>query len=277
MDIKWNTFAKKIIIACVITALGLAAYVYWGRNLTGPGDLKELAVKTPEAPMHAITVIPESKATDAGRMPAADVCRGNREKLQGLFAYLDRQEYIASRRIAGGSIEHFRYLVTRVLAKPPHVQRETDDILQVLQNMAHFYRVLGKKDTLLLREVLRKDGDMMESAFAIIYQAMALQEKCKAEGPDFAVTLKKVYPYSVFFLNTLGGSAYLMRRESRVRMLTRYYSILVLDQANQRRLNYLGLDIRPSLDILLGDLKGSKNLSRSAEYISSLTAIRARY
>ena len=77
----------------------------------------------------------------------------------------------------------------------------------------------------------------MESSFATLYQAFALQEKCPADGPALRAPLKDVYPYAVFFLNTLGGSSYLIRRDSRVRMLTQYYSILILDQANKQRLN----------------------------------------
>ena len=160
--------------------------------------------------------------------------------------------------------------------KPPYVQRETDSLLQVFQNKAHFFRVLGKKNTLLLRDILLKEGDIMESSLAILYQAMILQEKCKAEGPVLNLPLREVYPYAVFFLNTLGGASYLMRQDSRVRMLTQYYCILILDQANQRRFNYLGLDIRSPLDILIRDLKGSANLTRKEEYIEILKNIRAK-
>ena len=59
-------------------------------------------------------------------------------------------------------------------------------------------------------------------------------------------------------------------------MLTQYYSILILDQANQRRLNKLGLDIRPPLEALIGDLKGPANLTRKEEYIETLKSIRAK-
>jgi hypothetical protein len=36
----------------------------------------------------------------------------------------------------------------------------------------------GKRDTLLLRDILRKEGAVMESSFAILYQALIPQEKC---------------------------------------------------------------------------------------------------
>ncbi|MBE0558991.1 MAG: hypothetical protein IH628_17320, partial [Proteobacteria bacterium] len=258
----------------LIVILGLAAYVYLGRDGNGPRP----GEKTAEILGPAVSVPPGEQAPDAGRTPAAaDVCKESREKLQGLFAYLDRQEYVASQQLAGGAGEHFKALLVRLLERPPFAQRETDDLVQVLQNKAHFYRVLGKKNTLLLRDIIRKEGDMMESSFAILYQAMAVQEKCTADGPALRAPLKEVYPYAVFFLNTLGGSSYLIRRDSRVRMLTQYYSILILDQANQRRLNKLGLDIRPPLEALIGDLKGTANLTRKEEYIETLKSIRARY
>jgi hypothetical protein len=62
-----------------------------------------------------------------------------------------------------------------------------------------------------------------------------------------------------------------------VRILTQYYSVLILDQANQRRLNNLGLDIRPPLEALIDDLKGTANLTRKEEYIETLKSIRKRY
>jgi hypothetical protein len=68
-----------------------------------------------------------------------------------------------------------------------------------------------------------------------------------------------------------------MRRDSRVRMLTRYYCILILDQVNRRRLNKLGLDIRLPLDVLMGDLKGAMNLAHKEEYLDTLKSIRAGY
>ena len=59
--------------------------------------------------------------------------------------------------------------------------------------------------------------------------------------------------------------------------MIQYYCILILDQANQRRLNNLGLDIRPPLDILMRDLKGAANLIKKNEHIETLKTIRAKY
>jgi hypothetical protein len=278
--LKTKTPVKKLLIIVLVIVLGLAVYAYWGRERDESGLVKETTEKkkTSEIPGSAVTIVPEVQTPDAVRTPVAvDVCRENREKLKGLFAYLDRQDYIASHQLEGGTSEHFKGLPARLLKTPPLVLRETDSLLRVIQNRAHFFRVLGKKDTLLLRDILLKEGDILEPSFAILYQAMTLQEKCKADGPVLSLPLPEVYPYAVFFLNTLGGTAYLMRRDSQVRMLTQYYCILILDQANQSRLNKLGLDIRQPLDILMRDLKGAANLTRKEEYIETLKNIRAKY
>lgn len=279
MDTRQKAPVKKILIITLIIVLGLAAYVYWSRERDEARLIKETAEKekTAVGAGPAVQVPPEVKTPAAGPAPpAADVCRESREKLQGLFAYLDRQDYVMSRQLKGGTSEHFKDLLDRLLRTPPFVLRETDSLVQVVQNRAHFFRVLGKKDTLLLRDILLKEGDILESSFAILYRAMTLQEKCKADGPALRLPLPDVYPYAVFFLNTLGGTAYLMRRDSRVRMLTQYYCILILDQANQQGLNKLGFDIRPPLDILMRDLKNAVNLTRKEEYIETLKNIRVK-
>ena len=274
------TKSKKSLIVALLMVLvlflGIAAYRHWNRGVAGSETLKEAGENTPAASGQAVIVVPEVKAPAAALKSGGDVCRENQEKLKAFFTYLDRQDYIVSRQLPGGSSEHLSGLVARLLKTPPFVMQETDSLLRVIQNRAHFYRVLGKKDILLLRDILQKEAEMMESTFALFYQTMTLQEKCKPDGPRLQVSLQELYPYAVYFLNTLGGSAYLMRRDSRIRALTQCYAILLIDEANQRRLNHLGLDIRPPLDLLLKDMQNMTNLTGKEEYIATLTKIRAK-
>jgi len=269
MDAKRKATVKMIVAAAVIVVAGLAAYLYWSQTRGGSAPVKEQAQPAAVAPATVVPVAPQAAAKDA--------CEESREKLQGLFAYLDGRDYIASRQLKGGTAEHFKGLLARLLKTPPFVQRqETESLENILRNRAHFYRVLGKQDALLLRDVVRKEGDILESSLAILYQALLLQEKCGAGGTGLQVRLEDVYPYALFFLNTLGGSSYLQRRDSRGRILVRYYSVLVVDQADRRKLNPLGLSIGPDVKLLLEDLKGATNLSRKDEYIATLTGIAAR-
>jgi len=92
----------------------------------------------------------------------------------------------------------------------------------------------------------------------------------------FDVPLEKIYPYAVFFLDTLGGSSYLMRRDLRVRILARYYCVLVIDQANRNKRNNLGLNIIPQRDRLMRDIKNA-NLAGKEKYLKTLREIRSRY
>ncbi|MEW6335023.1 MAG: hypothetical protein AB1558_12205 [Thermodesulfobacteriota bacterium] len=279
MDTGHKSPVKKLIVIALLVIAGLVTCAYWGRqgDQSPPSGGTANKEGTAEIPGTAVTVLPEAPKSAAAPVPAADLCRQSREKIQGLFSYLDRQPYVASRRLEGGTAPYFRGLLARLLKTPPHAQRETDSLMQVLENRTHLYRVLGKSDTLLLRDILVKEDQMLESAFATFHQAITLQEQCGTEGPGLRLPLQEVYPYAVFFLNTLGGTSYLMRRVLKVRTLTLYYCILILDQANRLRLNHLGLDIRPPLDSLMRDLKGTSELTRTEEYLETLRQIRTGY
>lgn len=270
---------KKLIVIILAVIAGWMIYAYWVRQSDPSPPSGGTAPKegTPELSGTAVTVPPEAQKSTAATTSPGDACRQTREKLQGLFSYLDRQEYMASRRLEGGTAAHFRGLAARLLKSPPHVQRETDSLMQVLENRTHLYRVLGKRDILLLRDILANEDPMLESAFATLYEAIILQDQCGPEGPGLRLPLQEVYPYAVFFLNTLGGTSYLMRRVLKVRTLAQYYAILILDQANRLRLNHLGLDIRPPLDGLLRDLKGTSELTRREEYMETLRQVRKGY
>jgi len=206
-------------------------------------------------------------------------CRSLQEKLESFCHYLDEKDYVGAYGFEEGVCKHFQGVLPRLIQSPPVVVRETDDLLRVLQNNAHFFRVLGKKNTLLLRDILLHDGDMMESLFKLLYRSLELGALCREAGTNltFSLPLRGVYDYSVYFLNTLGGRSYLMRRDSRVRMLTQYYSILILDGANGMNLNQWGMDIRYPLDALIVDIQGAANLEDRAQYLSTLNALQKKY
>jgi len=308
-----ETSVNKFLVAVIILVLGLSVYGYMDRARVGSwlakesieNDKAELTQKinklegeiaamkeemnkeaepaAAEEKMQQVfgsggEVSPEKAAPQESPAQAEqDVCRATREQLQAFFNYLDRQDYVMSYQIQEGTYPHFKGLLARLLKTPPTVERETDSLLRVLQNRAHFFRVLGKKDTLLVRDILLKEKDIMEPSFALLYRAMEEQDRCQADGSVLYLPLKEVYPYAVFFLNTLGGRSYLMRRDSRVRMLTQYYCIRILDQANHHELNRLGLDIRPPINSLMEDIKSSVNLTHKKEYLETLQTLRDKY
>ena len=90
-------------------------------------------------------------------------------------------------------------------------------------------------------------------------------------------TLKTLYTYSGFFLNTLAGKSYLLRRNSKIRLLTTYYSVLILDRANDEQLNPVGIDIRPYIEFLLNDLQNQIGLIHQKQYLSELEKLADKY
>ncbi|MBU4118902.1 MAG: hypothetical protein KJ555_09090, partial [Proteobacteria bacterium] len=71
--------------------------------------------------------------------------------------------------------------------------------------------------------------------------------------------------------------SYLFRRETRVRMLGKYYSILVLDRANDASMNRYGIDIRPSVDSLLEEMKSTTSLAERDTYLARLILLKDKY
>ena len=86
-----------------------------------------------------------------------------------------------------------------------------------------------------------------------------------------------IYNYAGFFLQSMGGRSYLFRREPGIRMLTLYYSLLVLDQANRAGLNAEGIDIGPPVEALIREIRYSRRLSGRLQYIQTLKEIQERY
>jgi len=207
----------------------------------------------------------------------ATTCEQTGEEIASFFNSLDGKDYVGARQLKGGSQKHSRLLIDKLLAKPPIVAGERDSLTSILHNTAHLYRTLGKNDVALIKEILAQESDSLESAMALFYRWSELAPKCSTTKTAIRLTLPGLYEYAGFFLNTLGGQSYLFRRESRVRMLSKYYSILVLDRANDASLNRHGIDIRPSVDSLLEEMKTTTSLAGRDTYLARLILLRDKY
>jgi hypothetical protein len=75
----------------------------------------------------------------------------------------------------------------------------------------------------------------------------------------------------------LGGRSYLLRRDPKVRTLTIYYCVQVLDIANDEELNSRGIDIRPYLRSSLMDIENQTSLVHQKEYLSKLKELKLKY
>ncbi len=197
------------------------------------------------------------------------------QQIKAFFTYLDEQDYVQAYQFKGGTYRQFQLALKKLSANPPSITDETASLYNLYRNMAHFFRVLGKKQVNLTRDVLLNEDEILESVMQTFY-LWATDETADKEKTG-QPTLKTLYTYSGFFLNTLAGKSYLFRRTSKIRLLTTYYSILILDRANDEQLNPAGIDIRPHIEFLLNDLQNQIGLIHQKQYLSQLLQLADKY
>jgi len=197
------------------------------------------------------------------------------QQIKAFFTYLDEQDYVQAYQFKGGTYQQFQLVLQKISANPPSITEETTSLYNLYRNMAHFFRVMGKNRVNLTRDVLQNEGEILESAMQTFY-LWATDETADKEKTG-QPTLKTLYTYSGFFLNTLAGKSYLLRRNSKIRLLTTYYSVLILDRANDEQLNPAGIDIRPHIEFLLNDLQSQIGLIHQKQYLSELLRLADKY
>ena len=67
-----------------------------------------------------------------------------------------------------------------------------------------------------------------------------------------------------------------MRRDSRIRLLTTYYCILVVDRANDQQMNPNGIDIRPLIAATARDMRSHTGLVHQKQYLAELERLERR-
>jgi hypothetical protein len=202
-------------------------------------------------------------------------CRQIERQVVAIFAYLDKKGYLAAHKVKGDMAGYVKGSLLRLTETRPIVIDEMGTIFRLLQNVTHFYRVLGKERIAVALDMIAGEKEIVEPAMAVLY---AWLTACGQKADPFnRPEIEVLYTYAGFFLDTLGGRSYLMRRESKVRMLVNYYSLLLLDQANRRELNRFGIDIRPYIDFLFYDITNQKGIMYRERYLSVLAEMQSRY
>ncbi|MBU0676154.1 MAG: hypothetical protein KJ950_16065 [Proteobacteria bacterium] len=199
------------------------------------------------------------------------------DKIQLFFTNLDQQEYIIDLHIEKGTYLYVKDIIGNLLANPPIVVRETDSLFTILTNTAHFYRVLGKEKILFLKDIITHESDSMEITLALFDQWSRSGADCQKSKTDILLPLQNLYEYAGFFLNTLGGQAYLFRRDSKLRLLIKYYSVMILDRANSAIMNRHGIDINAPLSSLIRELENSETLLYKDQYLRILDGLQDKY
>jgi hypothetical protein len=196
--------------------------------------------------------------------------------VMSFFSYLDGEGYVEKNKLTGSAYSQYETMEKDLSACVPVISGETENLYNLVQNTAHFSRVLGKQRLYLVRDVLTEESDIIEfgmKTFFIWYTYENENGKRMRDQPS----LKVLYDYAGFFLGSLGGKSYLSRRDSRIRILTSFYSVLIIDIANDRNLNSNGLDIRPCIKATFDDITDYMGLFDKMEYLDVLEKLKTKY
>jgi len=202
-------------------------------------------------------------------MTAAEIER----RVMAFFSYLDSRDYVQAYQLEGGCYQQYVQAVEALSAHPPQVAGETDALYEMLKNVSYFFRVIGKKRVLVTAEILKNERDVMEPAMRVFY----LWYTGSSDQLKGRPSLETMYAYASYLLETFGGRSYLLRRDSRIRLLTTYYCILVIDRAGDRQMNPNGIDIRPLIAATARDVRSQTGLVYQKQYLAELDRLARKY
>ena len=212
-------------------------------------------------------------------VPAVAVPPGNAEierQILSFFAYLDEQPYIQSYQFEGGSFRQYQIALKNLSSTLPIVSGEMESLYNMVRNIAHFYRTMGKKRVFATRQILQNESEIIETVMKTFYQWFTLETR-DSEALAGRPSPEVMYEYAGYILNTLGGRSYLLRRSPKVRALTGFYCVLALDRANELELNSKGIDIRPYIKSSMMEVKNQIGLIHQKEYIAKLSELNMKY
>lgn len=197
-------------------------------------------------------------------------------QLVTFFSYLDQQDYIQDRQLAGGSQQAFRQAIESLLETTPLFTGELATLDSLTQNLNHFQTVLGEPAAELFEEIFSKESELLEAVLLAFFHWIVLCEK----NPNNIIacpTLSQLYDYASFFLGTFAGRNYLFESHPKLRVLISYYSILIVDRALDEQNNPNGIDIRPHIQSSLQAIRLQKDLVGLDGYREKLKSLAKKY
>lgn len=197
--------------------------------------------------------------------------------IESFYAHLDQQPYLTEITQGTQSKVYFSRLIQKMLDTPPVVSGETSDLFTLLQNTAHFFRIVGRENVMMIKTIIAHEKNSYEQILAEFYTL--------SQHPDdllntFSINVRgdALYDYAGFFLTTMGGRMYLFRRDSALRLIVSYYSVLVVNEAIQAGHNRHGVDLRPVIDNLIQEMEASGAQLRMKEtYLDKLYDLKVKY
>ncbi|MBU0946808.1 MAG: hypothetical protein KJ804_01095 [Proteobacteria bacterium] len=242
-------------------------------------EQNELAIDPTPAPEAAATRQDPLSAPspDGSREKKGLACKKNTAEIDRFYQHLDQQPYMTNYQLSTSSKVHFTALIQKLLANPPQVTRETDDLYTILKNTAHFFRISGKDNIQMLKGILDSERGRVEDILGAYYSLITSSD-CSDTPYVSAIDQNALYEYACFFLNTMGGRLYLFRRDSLSRMVVTYYAISLINRANEENNNRYGIDLKPAVDLLLLEMeRGGSSLKKQDYYLDTLYKLKEKY
>ncbi len=209
--------------------------------------------------------------------PIAERCAESAQPIRQFYKHLDQQDYLRQYDLSPESEVYFNRVIQGLLDNPPVVSGETNDLYTILQNTAHFFRIVGKTNILILKAILDREKEQFEGVLEHFY-TMLLLPSCFEQHFDLQVSESSLYEYAGFFLSTMGGRLYLFRRDSMSRMVVSYYAILLIDRANKNGTNKHGIEIAWAIDQLINEIESTANTLQLKEtYLDTLYTLKEEY
>ena len=291
----------KIIVAILIVGivlfLGYSMVAKWHRTRVQDAQMKietaclaqleqlQHRIETLEADLERMSVPPLSDKKlseifgDKTEYLSYDTkvdCKAMETQIMTFFKYLDNQPYMTAYKEKGGEKQLYSDTMRALTESPPMLTGELEDLISLIRNVTHLYRSLGKDRIDIIKTIIENEADIIESVMAIFYIYALPEDRCPKKKLHVPM-LEAFYNYGGYFLNTLAGRSYLLRRDSKVRVLLSYYSVLVLDRANDEMLNSSGIDIRPFIDVSYYEIISQRSLVYQKQYVTELERLREKY
>jgi hypothetical protein len=283
---KGNRGLLLLVIALITGGLLVFYFTFFGGKSKKQPPVQEVEEKKSEEIEKSLPqikdIVAQSPAlerveeVEGKEMKVENECQKMEKDLQEFFTYLDTKDYIKELKIEEGTFNHFIKIIRALSLNPPIPAGEGLNYDMIISNIYHFYRALELKDLELIKLILKNEADTMEINLALFYKWLMSNDKC-GQKEGIPPTLNTLYRYAGFLINSIGGRSYLFRRETRLRLLLYYYSLLIIHEADKKKMNNFGVDITPFLEPLAEEIENYKFLYFRKEYAGRLINLKDYY
>jgi hypothetical protein len=273
----------RISMVLIAVVAGLAGY-FLGFEQSHQENEKRLSEKERESAHQAQKQVQKSdqapifaaEIKQPQSMEPQEYCAKMENDIRDFFKYLDKKNYIQHLNERMDTYAEFKRILKQLSSNLPIPAGEGIDSIVMTKNIFYIFRILSKTDIRLVKEITINESETMELNLEIFYRWLLLGNQCP-DPDEMRPSFDVLYQYAGFFLNTIGGRAYLSRRPMALRMLLSYYSLLIVHEADRKGRNTYGIDLFPYIAPLLTEMAIYPDLKLKKEYIQKLNQMESYY